>query len=363
MKKALLYISVLFTVILLIIYSKDVITYSKEAMELCYSFIIPTLFPFFVCSGLLVYSGFGSLTAKYAGGIMRPLFNVAPAGSAALILGITGGFPLGAITAVQLYKCGALSKSETERLLSFCNNSGPLFVIGTIGVAVYGKLSYGVALYIIHIISSLLTGFAFRSYHADKHHSPDMRLDTDDIPLSQAFSTALSNASKNIVTVCLSIIFFAAVSRTIIGILNLPPLINSLATGLCEFSTGTLKISMLDIELYKKLIMTSLIIGFAGISVHIQVMAVTADAGLSLKPYIGGKALQAVISAALTGIALYLFPISAQVFSPCKAPLSASFTFSAIALIGGLAAFSVFAIIAVLKIRAKNNTKTRRLHS
>ena len=68
---------------------------------------------------------------------MRPLFNVAPAGATAFVLGIISGFPLGAICAKDLYKAGNLSKPEAERLLTFCNNSGPLFIIGTVGAAIY----------------------------------------------------------------------------------------------------------------------------------------------------------------------------------------------------------------------------------
>lgn len=340
MKKIILYLSVIFCIALIMIRGDSVIYYVKNSMQMCYEIIIPTLFPFFVCSGILIYSGFGSVLAKYAQGVMRPLFNVAPSGAAAFIIGIISGFPLGAITTVQLYKCGSLSKSEAERLLSFCNNSGPLFIIGSVGTAIYSKLSYGIILYLIHIISSIITGMIFRNYGKNHHTSPNMRLQTNEMSIADIFSISLSNASKNIITVCFSIIFFSSVSRVILSSTSLPPVLDAAASGFCEFSTGILKISMLDIDIYKKLILSSLIIGFSGISVHIQVMAVTSGSELSLKPYILGKIAHGIIAAALTFVTVTAFPVTVSVFSGCTSPLSASFAASA--------AITVFTVIAII---------------
>ena len=358
MKKTLFYITVILTVILIIFRADDVIFYAREAMKMCYELIIPTLFPFFVCSSLLIYSGFGSVLARICQKIMRPLFNVAPTGAAAFFLGIISGFPLGAVTSVQLYKCGALSKTEAERLLAFCNNSGPLFIIGSVGTAIYGKLSYGVMLYILHILASLTVGIIFRFYHRDKHNSPPMKLKTNDMPLTEVFSTALSNAANSIITVCFSIIFFSALSRALLEFFPLSPLLDALTSGICEFSTGVMKTSLLDYSLYEKFVITSFIVGFSGISVHFQVMAVTAHSGLSLKPYIIGKILHGFIASLYTAAAMYVLPVSAQVFSSDAPLLSASFAVSTV-IIFSAAAFAAAAALTVSAFNLEKHKKKR----
>ncbi|MCH5211619.1 MAG: hypothetical protein J1G06_01250 [Oscillospiraceae bacterium] len=325
MKKTIFCTTVILTVIFMLRFAGSVIHYTRAAMEMCYEIIIPTLFPFFVCSGLLIYSGFGSVLAKAASGFMRPLFNVAPSGAAAFALGIISGFPLGAVTAVQLYQCGSLSKSEAERLLAFCNNSGPLFIIGSVGTAIYSKPIYGIALYIIHIISSLLVGIAFRFYSKNRHNSPPMRLDTTEMPLTEVFTTALTNAAKNIITVCFAIIFFSALCRAVLDVLPLSPALYAIVSGICEFSTGTLRVSVLDYGIYEKLVITAFILGFSGLCVHIQVMASVSGSGLSLKPYMLGKCLHGMIAAAITAAVLRIMPVSAPTFSGCDYMLSASF--------------------------------------
>lgn len=324
MKKRIFCAAVLAAVLFMLINSGAVIKYSRDALDMCFEFIIPTLFPFFVMSGLLIYSGFGSVLARAAGPVMRPLFNVAPAGAAAFVLGIISGFPLGAATAADLYRCGSLSKSEAERLAAFCNNSGPLFIIGSVGAAIYCRPVFGITLYIIHIMASVLVGMIFSHWGRARHNSPPMRLDTRDMPLTEVFSSALSRAAQSILTVCFSIIFFSALSRALLDALPLPPLLYAVASGLCEFSTGVLSLSRLDIGIAEKLVLTSFVIGFSGFSVHLQVIAVTAGAGLSLAPYIIGKLLHGVIAAALTFAALRFLPLDIPAFAP-SAPVSAAF--------------------------------------
>ena len=63
---------------------------------------------------------------------MKPLFNISGEGAFALIMGIISGYPTGAKIATIFRENGTCTKEECERLLSFTNNSGPLFIIGTV---------------------------------------------------------------------------------------------------------------------------------------------------------------------------------------------------------------------------------------
>ena len=86
--------------------------------------------------------------------------------------------------------------------------------------------------------------------------------------------------------------------------------------GALEFVTGTVKISGLTIPIMDKLVFTSVVVGFAGLSVHAQVMAVIARFHLSLAPYIIGKAMHGIIA----GLYMYIYfrfnPITTAVFEP-----------------------------------------------
>ena len=60
---------------------------------------------------------------------MRPLFNVPGEGAFPLIMGIISGYPVGAKIVTNFRKNGTVTKEEGERLITFTNNSGPLFII------------------------------------------------------------------------------------------------------------------------------------------------------------------------------------------------------------------------------------------
>ncbi len=354
MKKTVFYIFVLSLIALILLRGQDIIYYTQQTLVMCYKIIIPSLFPFFVCSGMLIYSGFAGVIATYTQGVMRPLFNVAPSGAAAFVLGIISGFPLGAVCTKDLYKSGNLSKVEAERLLSFCNNSGPLFIIGSVGTAIYLKPVYGVMLYVIHIISSIIVGIIFRSYGKLKHNSPPTRVNTNEMSIPQAIAMSIDSAGKNILTVCFSILFFSTIAQTVLDLIPLSPALDAIASGLCEFSTGTLKISMLTEDIALKLIMTSLIVGFSGLSVHLQVMSVTAESGLSLKPYISGKVLHGTISAAITAVVVYFTKIQTT-FCPNHTPVSAS------GFVAVLCLFSAIMITLIISVKAHKNPSSRKL--
>ncbi len=300
MKKTLAYLFIIFLCGIIIVNPGHSINYALDGLGICYEVIIPSLFPFFVSSGLLVYSGFSEFLAHIMRPVMKPLFNVGGAGSAAFVLGIISGYPLGAVTACQLYEGGYLSKSETERLLAFSNNSGPLFILGSVGISMYHSLGLGVILYISHILSAITVGIIMRNYKKTSYTPPYSPVDTQIGTPGEIFQKVLSNAINSILTVCGAVIFCSVISKLILELVPVTGVIHSVILGAMEFVSGMAELSGQNINIILKLMLASWIVGFAGISVHLQVMAVAAKDMLSLKPYIFGKALQGLISCGYT---------------------------------------------------------------
>ena len=290
---------ILSIIVLFIARGTYAIEYAKEAMELCYNMIIPTLFPFFICSGLLIYSGFSESISKVFAPVMKPLFNVNPNGSAAFVLGIISGYPLGAVTVCNLYQGFYISKTEAERMLGFCNNSGPLFILGSVGIGMYFSIEVGIMLYLVHIISAILVGFILRFYKKNDYLAPRTQITVRENSALAGFGDVLENSLKSILNVCGAVIFFSVVSRLFLDFVHLKEQYMALIYGICEFASGAFKVSALDVDFVSKMVLSSFIVGFAGISVHIQVLAVVSKHSLSIRPYILGKLLHGAISAGL----------------------------------------------------------------
>ncbi len=306
MKRKLFHLAVIFILTVTVVFSESVIAYAREALKLCYEVIIPTLFPFFVCSGLLVYSGFAGTLSKILRPVMRPLFGVGENGAGAFVLGLLSGYPLGAVTVCQLYENRYISKREGERLLAFCNNSGPLFIMGAVGVSMYSGITAGLMLYCAHAAAAVTVGVIFRLFSQEPYIPPADLPSSPDRSLAAVYSQVMENSVKSILTVCGSVVFFSCLSRTMLDMVpRLEGMWYAIASGLVEFSTGTAAVSSLDISRAARLVLTSAIVGFSGFSVHAQVMGVTASSGLSLKPYIIGKILHGIIAAFYTWAALW----------------------------------------------------------
>lgn len=361
MKRFVLYTAIAAIICLIVSGAQQSIEFARDATDICFEMIIPTLFPFFICSGLLIYSGFCEVLAKLFRFCMKPLFGVNPAGSSAFILGIISGYPLGAVTAGELYQNNYLSKTEAERLLAFCNNSGPLFILASVGIAVYSDIKIGITLYIIHILAALTVGILFRFYKKNDFTAPPTVMTSPKRSVGEIFNIALQNAISSMLTVCAAVLFFSVVSRLALNLLPLSQTADAVISGLMEFVTGTVKISGLNAALGKKLILTSLIVGFAGLSVHAQVMAVTSRYGLSLKPYILGKLLHGVIAALYTALYLTIHPITTAVFAPSMSrafAASSAYELSlAAAVVAGCIAFAV-----ILFIKEKHAFKIKQGH-
>jgi hypothetical protein len=102
------------------------------------------------------------LAGKYLGKIMKPVFNEPGESAIAIIIGTISGYPVGAKVVCSLVRDNKISKEEAERLLAFCNNSGPLFILGTVGISLFGNKTIGFILLITHILASLSVGIIYK---------------------------------------------------------------------------------------------------------------------------------------------------------------------------------------------------------
>ena len=99
---------------------------------------------------------------------MKPIFNIRGEGAFAFIMGIISGYPVGAKIACNFRQNNICTKEECERLLSFTNNSGPIFIIGTVGILMFKNTTIGILLFITHILACITVGIIFRFWKYKK---------------------------------------------------------------------------------------------------------------------------------------------------------------------------------------------------
>lgn len=269
----------------------------KDALNLCINAVVPSLFPFFVISGLLVKLGFVTVLGKIFSPVSRLLFNQSGKGAVVFLIGIICGYPTGAKVISDIYKEKGFSRDESERLLAFCNNSGPLFLIGAIGTNMFKNHTLGVALYIIHLLSAVFVGVVLKN---NKTKKTTTELDISAKSISQAISESVEGAVKSILNVCGYVVFFSILCAMAKNVFLI---------SLLEVTTGAKNLIACGLGEKITFVLLSGIVGFGGICVLFQVQSAVCDAGLSLKFYVFGKSIQAVISMVLAFLYVNLFEI------------------------------------------------------
>ena len=268
---------------------------AAEALSLCARSVIPALFPFLVVSSLLLSLGLGELLSPMLAGLMEPLFRVDGVGSSALLLGLVGGYPIGAKTAADLYRGGRLSRPEAERLLAFCNNSNPVFLISVLGGGVFGSVRAGVWLWLIHLLSALLTGLLFRNHGGPARRQAGGTAAFQAVSLSAAFVAAVRESLSGMLSVCAFVTFFYVLVRPLA---SLGGWLGPVLVGLTELFSLT---PLLRPDRFG-FILASAMAGWGGLSVLCQTAAVLEGSGLRLQSCAAGKAVQGLLAGLLAAL-------------------------------------------------------------
>lgn len=314
-------------ILFLIIFSNAAVDSASKGLNLWLNVVFPSLFPFFVASEILYRTGFIKSLGILLEPIMRPLFNVPGCGSFALAMGITSGYPVGAKLTANMREEKLLTKTESERLLSFTNNSGPLFIVGAVAVGMFNNPKIGFVLLFCHIMACITVGILFRFYGKQENTVKNTQSDkvlkkfkkelanTKSVNIGEILGDSIRNSINTILAIGGFIILFSVIINLLLetGMINIAATLLSVLfplkgisreviapvlSGFFEITTGINMISNLEgISFAQQLSAISLILGWAGLSVHFQVYSIISKTDISIKPYIFGKFMHGLFAA------------------------------------------------------------------
>lgn len=338
----------IFFILLLIVFPNTAVSSALKGLNLWSTVVFPSLFPFFVVSDILNKTGLIKSIGVLLEPVMRPLFNVPGCASFTLAVGLTSGAPVAAKITSNMRKEKLLTKVESERLLAFTNNSGPLFITGAVAVGMFKMPNLGLLLLACHFMASFTVGLLFRFYGKTSGYTGKKQNKN----LIQIFKTELrqminSNASSpakilgdsiqnslgTMLTIGGFIVFFSVIinilidSSIIVHLSNIiatklistgidKEIITALLSGFFEITTGTDLASKANSSLIQQLTSVSIIIGWAGLCIHSQVYNMISKTDISIKPYLFGKLLQGVFAAFYIFIAIKITGFSPSICLP-----------------------------------------------
>ena len=286
--------------------------------------VLPMLLPFFIFTKIIV-----SICPPKKN-ILDKLFKKAyktPDGSFLIFfLSVISGYPMGAKLISNIYENKHINNDDALTMLSFCSISGPMFMIGTVGVNIFGSYKAGLIILISNVLACLINGFIFRNKtkqkfnnNLDKNTTNEHQFNKNnnaiksvELNSSNILADSVHDSLNSILLVGVYIVlsfllidllknigFITNVSNAICGVFHMKDkqnVVESVLSGLIEITRGNIDLATTNLSLEVKTIISSGLIGFGGISVLMQSMAFIKNLNLPIKTIVKQKMMQGILA-------------------------------------------------------------------
>lgn len=338
-----------FLAVILCLFAKETSQAAKNAIYLCLDIVIPSLFPFFVLSKIIIPYISHFPCPKFLRRIIERFFYLPYYTIFIILLGFMSGYPSGAKMTRDMLDQKLLDNRQAAKLLPMANNCSPLFIVGTIGAGLFKSIKLGVFLLLIHwfsgLIAALITGKLANSLPSGGKGNNDpsqksrgydkeyTKRDMKSAGLSALITASIEEAAILCIKVSGYIVFFAVISEllSLLGVFSIigrcfsllftgtyPASTNSefiaaLLKGIMEITSGAQAINNLkSIQLNVQLAVVSIIFGFAGFSVHTQIMGIMKGTCCKYRVLFLGKLLHGILAGILAFLVINIMPMSIQ---------------------------------------------------
>ncbi len=145
-----------------------------EGIALWAKVVLPALFPFLVLTAWIARSGMADGLGRKLSPLLRRC-GLPAASAGAFLLSIVSGYPVGSRVVADLQRRGEIGRADAEKLSILCSTSGPMFILGSVGNAMFGGGKAGAVLLTAHLFGVLaiaLPVLLFRKRSAAAEPSP-----------------------------------------------------------------------------------------------------------------------------------------------------------------------------------------------
>ncbi len=364
---------------LLLAWPRAVSTGISRGLAICSSVIIPSLFPFLVLADFIIRSGISDKIGKLLERPVHFIFNLPGCCAPAILISLIGGYPAGGIAVGQLAKSGMITRGQAKRMLFFCINGGPAFIISAVGAGLMGNIKYGVMLYAAHIAASLIIGIFLRFCSSDVgtvQSKKPITKPTDNPSAAYCFVESVGNACRTILLMCGFIVLFAALLSladasgfpdwfqiraanflsTIWQSDALKDILKCIFPCIFEVSCGTVEAAQTGTAAP---LILGMALGFGGISVHCQIAASLQGLALIDRGFFVFRVLHAVLGGLFSVLLFRFVPVAVPAFRPSSDALILPFSTNAAASASLLSLCALFLLTAACRpeeINAKKHT-------
>ncbi len=280
----------------------NTISYS---LEIWVNSLIPTMFPFFVISDILIHYHVTNYIPKSIKKTFCKLFHISENVVTIFFLSCLSGFPSNARNTKSYYEQGLITKEEATHALLFTHFSNPLFILSTVAIFFFHQEQYGYIILASHYLGNIMIGLFTRM-----NNSPSPNYTTINVE-SQSFSPTFIRAIRSAIDTLLLILgtltSFLIIASLIIESFHFSPYPSTIMKGILEITMGLKNLSLLNISDLYKVVIATMFVSFGGFSVHLQVISQLVDTDIPYQPFFIARIFHAIISGGICYLLFILF--------------------------------------------------------
>ena len=240
-------------------------------------------------------------------------------------MSVLSGYPVGAKLTADFYEKGLLTEGQAIRITTFTSTSGPLFIIGTVGIGMFNNKNIGLIILISHFVGALFNGLIYRKYKYEKvfiSSAIDFSVKQNKNMLEEIM---ISSIKSILIVGGYVAIFFVIITilnnynllfpikylfNFLFNIINVPTSITTpLVNGIIEVTKGCLDLSKTNISNTIKTAIATFLISFGGFSIHLQALTFLKRFNIKINFYLFQKFTHALISSLLAIMLCSIFKI------------------------------------------------------
>ena len=292
----------------MLLFPKKVLADSLAGLDLWFHTVLPSLLPFMILSNVLIGANVVSQLMRPFSGFFRHVLGLSPEGGYAWLLGLFCGFPMGARLTGDMYRQHRISREEAGYLLTFANQSSPMFLSTYVVLHGLGDSTLTLPVFVIFYASAFLTSLVFR-IRSRRFGLPPSR-PKKEVPEQTSYGNLLDTSIMNGFEIITRLGGYIILFSILAGIvLQLPAPLHTAApflSGLTEITTGIHTISGTTLPLQVKFTAIVCCTAFGGFSTVAQTSCMLNGTGLSIFTYLKGK----LVNAAVAGLlCLFVFVV------------------------------------------------------
>lgn len=295
MKKTIYFIITILLIFVIIINSNEIVECIKFSFNICINNLFPSFIPFMLLSNFLISYNFINELSD----IFKPLmkkFKISKNSSIVFLMSMFSGTPVNALYITNLLKNDLINIEDANNCLKFCHFANPIFILNTIGYNFLGNKEIGLKILIAHYSAAIFIGF----FNKKKNKSINTIRTIKTVKNNKnnfivVLKKSILDISNNLLIILGIITFFIMISTILNNILRLNTNYKFIY-GLLEMTQGLKYLAISNISFNLKIIISTFLISFGGISIHIQVFSIIQNKKIRYIPYLVSRIIHGILS-------------------------------------------------------------------